>query len=135
MVSYRDGSVIAQMGIPDMKGAIAYAMSYPERLSIGQPLPDFESIGSLTFQKPDNEKFPCLGLAYSAGKTGGTMPAVMNAANEIAVEAFLSDRISFVCIPKIIGKTMEKHFVVANPELSDILEADRWARRIATEQV
>jgi 1-deoxy-D-xylulose-5-phosphate reductoisomerase len=135
MVSYRDGSVIAQMGIPDMKGAIAYAMSYPERLSIGQPLPDFEAIGSLTFQKPDNEKFQCLGLAYRAGKTGGTMPAVLNAANEVAVEAFLNGRILFTRISKLISNVMEKHFVVANPMLSDILEADNWARRIAAEHI
>jgi len=134
MVSYKDGSVIAQMGIPDMKGAIAYAMSYPERLSIGQPLPDFEAIGSFTFQKPDYEKFPCLGLAYNAGKTGGTLPAVLNAANEVAVEAFLGGRISFKNIPEVIEKTMGRHFVIAYPELSDILEADIWARRIAEEQ-
>ena len=135
MVSYKDGSVIAQMGIPDMKGAISYAMSYPERLSIGQPLPDFEAIGSFTFQKPDYEKFPCLGLAYNAGKTGGTLPAVLNAANEVAVEAFLNRRISFRNIPEVIEKTMGRHFVIAYPALSDILEADIWARRIAEEQL
>ncbi|RPH50621.1 MAG: 1-deoxy-D-xylulose-5-phosphate reductoisomerase [Desulfobacteraceae bacterium] len=135
MVSYKDGSVIAQMGIPDMKGAIAYAMSYPERLPIGQPLPDFEAIGSFTFHKPDYEKFPCLGLAYNAGKTGGTLPAVLNAANEVAVDAFLNRRISFRNIPEVIEKTMIKHFVIAYPELSDILEADIWARRIAEEQI
>lgn len=135
MVSYKDGSVIAQMSIPDMKGAIAYAMSYPERLPLGQPLPDFKSIGSLTFQKPDTGKFPCLDLAFSAGKTGGTLPAVLNAANEVAVEAFLTKRLHFTGIPEVIRKTMERHFVVANPALSDILEADNWARRIAAEQI
>ena len=135
MVSYKDGSVIAQMGIPDMKGAIAYAMSYPERLPIGQPLPDFKSIGSLTFQRPDTGKFPCLDLAFSAGKTGGTLPSVLNAANEVAVEAFLNKRLRFTDIPEVIRKTMEKHFVVANPVLSDILEADLWARKIAEEQI
>jgi len=135
MVSYKDGSVIAQMSIPDMKGAIAYAMSYPERLPLGQPLPDFKSIGSLTFQKPDTGKFPCLDLAFSAGKTGGTLPSVLNAANEVAVEAFLNKRLHFTDIPKVIRKTMEKHFVVANPALSDILDADFWARKIAVEQI
>ncbi|MDQ1330079.1 MAG: 1-deoxy-D-xylulose-5-phosphate reductoisomerase [Thermodesulfobacteriota bacterium] len=135
MVSYKDGSVIAQMGIPDMKGAIAYAISYPERLPIGQPPPDFESIGSFTFQKPDYEKFPCLALAYNAGKTGGTLPAVLNAANEVAVDAFLNRRISFRNIPEVIEKTMGRHFVIAYPELSDILEADIWARRITEEQI
>jgi len=135
MVSYKDGSVIAQMSIPNMKGAIAYAMSYPERLPLGQPLPDFKSIGSLTFQRPDTGKFPCLDLAFSAGKTGGTLPAVLNAANEVAVEAFLNKRLHFTDIPEVIRKTMEKHFVVANPALSDILDADFWARKIAGEQI
>jgi 1-deoxy-D-xylulose-5-phosphate reductoisomerase len=135
MVSYKDGSVIAQMGIPDMKGAIAYAISYPERLSLRQPIPDFNSIGSLTFQKPDTGKFPCLDLAFHAGKTGGTLPSVLNAANEVAVEAFLNSRIRFTDIPEVIRKTMERHFVVANPALSDILDADYWARTIAGEQI
>ena len=135
MVSYKDGSIIAQMGIPDMKGAIAYAMSYPERLPLGQPLPDFKSIGSLTFQKPDTGKFPCLDLAFYAGKTGGTLPSVLNAANEVAVGAFLNKRLQFTDIPEVIRKTMEKHFVVANPALSDILESDLWARKIAGEQI
>ncbi len=135
MVSYKDGSVIAQMGIPDMKGAISYAMSYPERLPLGQPLPDFKSIASLTFQKPDTGKFPCLDLAFSAGKTGGTLPSVLNAANEVAVEAFLNKRLHFTDIPEVIRKTMEKHFVIANPALSDILDADFWARKIAGEQI
>lgn len=135
MVSYKDGSVIAQMSIPDMKGAIAYAMSYPERLPLEQPLPDFKSIGSLTFQKPDTGKFPCLDLAFSAGKTGGTLPSVLNAANEVAVEAFLNKRLHFTDIPEVIRKTMEKHFVIANPALSDILDADFWARKIAGELI
>lgn len=135
MVSFKDGTVIAQMGIPDMKGAIAYALSYPKRLSIGQAVPDFNSIGSLEFKKPDTEKFPCIDLAFYAGKTGGTLPAVMNAANEIAVEAFLNRKISFIYIPEVIRKTMEKHFVIANPMLSDILGADFWARNIAAELI
>ncbi|MBU4036622.1 MAG: 1-deoxy-D-xylulose-5-phosphate reductoisomerase [Proteobacteria bacterium] len=135
MVSFKDGTVIAQMGIPDMKGAIAYAMSYPKRLPIGQSFPDFNSIGSLSFKKPDTEKFPCIDLAFYAGKTGGTLPAVMNASNEIAVEAFFNRKISFTYIPEVIRKTMEKHFVIANPMLSDILEADLWARSIAAEQI
>jgi len=134
MVSYKDGSVIAQMGIPDMKGAIAYAMSYPDRLPIGQPVPDFKSIGSLTFQAPDTGKFPCLDLAFSAGRTGGTLPSVLNAANEVAVEAFLNKRIRFTDIPEIVRKTMEKDFVLVNPALSDILDADFWARKIVGEQ-
>ena len=133
MVAYKDGAVIAQLGIPDMKGAIAYAMSYPERLPLNQPIPDFVNIGALTFQQPDLEKFPCLALACKACETGKTMPAVLNAANEVAVHAFLKQRISFAKIPEIIGKTMEKHSVVAHPTLFDIIEADKWAREMAGE--
>ena len=131
MVSYKDGAVMAQLGIPDMKGAIAYAMSYPQRLALQQSLPDFARMGALTFEPPDLEKFPCLALAYQAGKTGETLPAVLNAANEIAVQAFLKHRISFVKIPEIIRETMERHTVVKDPSLDDILEADRWAREQA----
>ncbi len=131
MVSFKDGAVMAQLGIPDMKGAIAYALSYPERLALEQPLPDFAGIGALTFEAPDLNKFPCLDLAYTACQTGGTLPAVLNAANEMAVQAFLKQRIPFVKIPEIIGKTMEKHTVVTYPAFDDILESDRWAREQA----
>lgn len=135
MVSYKDGSVIAQLGIPDMKGAIAYAISYPERLPIGQPIPDFINIGMLTFEKPDLEKFPCLALAYKACEAGGTLPAVLNASDEVAVQAFLKQHISFVEIPEIVSKTMKMHSITANPALTDIREADRWARRQAEAEV
>ncbi|MDM8523606.1 1-deoxy-D-xylulose-5-phosphate reductoisomerase [Desulfococcaceae bacterium HSG8] len=128
MVSYKDGSVIAQLGIPDMKGAIAYAMSWPERLPLEQPIPDFTNMGGLTFREPDMEKFPCLALAFRACERGGTLPAVLNAANESAVYAFLDHRISFIEIPAVILNTMERHTVIENPALPDILEADAWAR-------
>jgi len=131
MVSYKDGAVMAQLGIPDMKGAIAYAMSYPQRLALQQSLPDFARMGALTFELPDLGKFPCLALAYQAGKIGETLPAVLNAANEVAVQAFLKHLISFVKIPEIIRETMERHTVVNDPSLDDILEADRWAREKA----
>jgi len=131
MVSFKDGTVMAQLGIPDMKGAIAYAMAYPERLALRQPAPDFVSIGKLTFEKPDIKKFPCLALANIACETGRTLPAVLNAANEVAVAAFLENRLSFIKIPQIIEKTMEHHSVVTDPTLSDILEADQWARKQA----
>jgi len=131
MVSFKDGAVMAQLGIPDMKGAIAYALSYPERLALGQPLPDFAGIGALTFEKPDLNKFPCLDLAYKACQTGETLPAVLNAANEMAVQAFLKQHVPFVTIPEVIEKTMESHTVVTNPALDDILESDRWAREQA----
>jgi 1-deoxy-D-xylulose-5-phosphate reductoisomerase len=131
MVSFKDGTVMAQLGIPDMKGAIAYAMSHPERLALRQPEPDFARIGKLTFEKPDIQKFPCLALAYSACETGKTLPAVLNAANEMAVAAFLENGISFTNIPEIIRHTMENHCVVPDPTLGDILDADQWARKEA----
>ena len=131
MVSFKDGTVMAQLGIPDMKGAIAYALSYPERLALEQPLPDFVSIGALTFEKPDLEKFPCLALAYQACETDGTLPAVLNAANEAAVEAFLGKRISFLKIPEIIRGIMEQHTVITDPTLHDILRSDQWSREQA----
>ncbi|MBW2089703.1 MAG: 1-deoxy-D-xylulose-5-phosphate reductoisomerase [Deltaproteobacteria bacterium] len=126
MVSFKDGAVMAQLGIPDMKGAIAYALSYPERLALEQPLPDFAGIGSLTFEQPDLNKFPCLDLAYQACQAGETLPAVLNAANEMAVQAFLKQRVPFVKIPEVIGKT-----VVTNPTFNDIIDSDRWARKQA----
>ena len=128
MVAYRDGSVIAQLGVPDMKGAIAYALSYPERLALGQPLPDFAGIGRFDFEKPDLERFPCLGLAFEAVRAGGTLPAVLNAANEAAVALFLDNRIGFVDIPDIISATMQQHTVATSPDLAAIMAADQWAR-------
>ncbi len=135
MVSYKDGSVIAQMGIPDMKGAIAYALSFPERLPLNQPLPDFIGIGQLGFEAPDTAKFPCLALAFDACQTGYTMPAVLNAANEVAVDAFLNGRISHVQIPQVIRQAMGMHTVIEHPTLSHILEADRTARKQAAEVI
>jgi 1-deoxy-D-xylulose-5-phosphate reductoisomerase len=135
MVAYIDGSVIAQMGIPDMKGAIAYAMSFPERLPLKQPLPDFVGLGKLMFEPPDLEKFPCLALAYNACEIGGTCPAVLNAANEVAVHGFLEKQISFLNIPEINKEIMARHSVAANPTLSDIVEADQWARDQAEQMI
>ena len=129
MVAYRDGSIIAQLGIPDMKGAIAYALSYPERLALNQPMPDFSGQQDLTFQKPDLGRFPCLALAFKACKVGKTLPAVLNAANEVAVNAFLDSAISFIEIAKIVSMTMEAHELHPNPDLEDIINADAWARK------
>ena len=129
MVSFVDGSVIAQLGIPDMKGAISYAMSYPERMKLNQAIPEFANIGALTFEKPDMEKFPCLAMAYIACEKGATFPAVLNAANEICVEAFLREQISFTKIPELINKVMSCHRGSENPGLPDILAADEWARQ------
>jgi 1-deoxy-D-xylulose-5-phosphate reductoisomerase len=132
MVAFQDGSVMAQMGIPDMKTAIAYALSYPQRLPLGQALPDFPKIGALTFEAPDMDKFPCLKLACLACDCGETLPAVLNASNEIAVQAFLDEKISFSDIPEIIRKTMDHHTVIPSPGLDEILWSDSWARAEAT---
>lgn len=133
MVSYVDGSVIAQLGVPDMKGAIAYAITYPERLKIKQPTPDFAKIANLTFEKPDTDRFPCLKLAFDAAKEKETMPCVLNAANEVAVKAFLDKKISFTKISEVISKTMEKHELINSPNLDDIIATDNWARNICRE--
>jgi 1-deoxy-D-xylulose-5-phosphate reductoisomerase len=135
MVEYRDGSVIAQMGIPDMRGPLAYALNYPERLPLGLPSLDLTKVKSLTFEPPDLKKFPCLGYAYEALKTGGTMPAVLNAANELAVGAYLSGRIGFLEIARLIRKTMDGHVPQAVKSLEDVLEADRWGRERALEAI
>jgi 1-deoxy-D-xylulose-5-phosphate reductoisomerase len=135
MVAYKDGSIIAQLGIPEMKGAIAYALSYPERLALNQPMPDFSGAKDLTFRKPDLEKFPCLALAFKACKVGKTMPAVLNAANEVAVNAFLTNKISFTDIARIVDKAMEAHAVNPKPELSDILAADQETRKKAADLI
>ena len=128
MVGYKDGSVIAQMGQPDMKAAIAYALSAPDRIDLKMDFPSFADIQSLTFEKPDTEKFPSIEMAFEACKQKGTMPAVMNAANEVAVQAFLEKRIGFLNIFKIISKTMEDHTRIDNPDIVSIIKADLWAR-------
>jgi 1-deoxy-D-xylulose-5-phosphate reductoisomerase len=135
MVAYQDGAVMAQLGVPDMKAAIAYALSYPERLPINQPLPDFSGVQNLTFQQPDLAKFPCLALAFDACRVGKTMPAVLNAANEMAVTAFLENKIAFTDISRIVDMAMEAHVVSANPQLSDILAADQEARKKAEDLI
>lgn len=130
MVEYVDGSVIAQLGVPDMRLPIQYALTYPRRLQGSVPGLSWP-VGDLTFEMPDLKRFPALRLAYEAGYTGGTMPAVLNAANEVAVEQFLAGRLSFTGIPLLVEKVMAKHSVITAPKLEDILEADRWARESA----
>jgi len=132
MVEYVDSSIIAQLGIPDMRIPIAYALSYPERLNLDVPRVSLFDIGAFTFESPDFEKFPCLHYAYQAGTIGGTMPTVLNAANEIAVDAFLRERISFLDIPRTIKHVMEAHEVKALSTIDDAIEADRWARKEAS---
>ncbi len=128
MVEYVDGSVIAQLGIPDMKMPIAYALSYPERLPLDLPPLDLCALSTLSFEAPDLSRFACLGLAYRALRTGGTAPAVLNAANEIAVEAFLNGEISFLDIPAVIGEVLEGHAAQPLAYIDDVLRADRAAR-------
>ncbi len=131
MVEYVDGAVMAQLGIPDMKTPIAYALSYPERLSLDLPPLDLCRLGKLHFSAPDSQCFPCLGLAYEAIRRGGTTPAVLNAANELAVEAFLQKKIAFLDIPRTITTVMQRHTTTAASALEPILAADQWARHAA----
>ncbi|MBU0700015.1 1-deoxy-D-xylulose-5-phosphate reductoisomerase [bacterium] len=133
MVELVDGGVIAQLSVPDMKSPIAYCLSYPERLDGVIERLDLASIGGLTFEEPDTERFPCLQLAYDAIKIGGTMPAVLNAANEIAVSRFLARQIGFMDIPRIIKQVMDSHKVVLNPSLDDIFSATEWGKEMAKE--
>ena len=133
MVQYEDNSVIAQLSAPDMRLPISYALTYPERKFCKTPEIDFYKLGSISFAKPDMETFPCLAFAFKALEKGGTLPAVMNAADEIAVERFLRKEIFYGQISEIIEKVMAKHNNVVNPTLQDILEADEWARKVALE--
>ena len=133
MVSFKDGTVMAQLGTPDMKGAIAYALSYPERLCLKQAIPDFAGLGRLNFQRLEPGDFPCLELAFEASRTGGTLPAVLNAANEVSVYAFLERQIKFTDIPKVIETTMIRHRVAAGTSLAQIVAADQWGRAQALE--
>jgi 1-deoxy-D-xylulose-5-phosphate reductoisomerase len=131
MVEFVDGSLIAQMSIPDMRIPIQYALFYPERLPTNNKPLDLTQIKSLTFEEPDQGKFPSLGICYQALKMGGTAPAVLNAANEVAVRAFLEVKLSFVEIHEVVKQTLNHHNVVKNPILDDILNADNWSREEA----
>ncbi len=128
MIELIDGSVIAQMGVTDMRHAIQYALTYPERCTSELPPLDLAKLSSLRFEAPDEERFPCISLAYRALKTGGTLPAAMNAANEEAVQAFIDERISLPDIPRIIERVMNQHRTSAVKDLDTVLEADRSAR-------
>jgi 1-deoxy-D-xylulose-5-phosphate reductoisomerase len=132
MVEYVDGSVLAQLGTTDMQIPIQYALTYPARGNSPVSRLDLTRIGRLHFEKPDRGKFPCVDLAYEAGKKGGTYPAVLNAANEVAVNRFLKEEIPFTRIPEIISKTLRKYRPLTNGTLDGILSADRWARQEAS---
>jgi 1-deoxy-D-xylulose-5-phosphate reductoisomerase len=133
LVEYCDGSVISQLGHPDMRTPISYAMNYPERVPLHPPLLDLGKIGKLTFFPPDTEKFPCLQLAYEALAGGAGLPATLNAANEIAVHAFLNNQIAFLDIPKVIQETMTAYCPNPLSTIEDVLDVDQWARRTAEE--
>ena len=135
MVELADSSVLAQLGWPDMKLPILCCMSWPERIETPWRRLDLTEVGSLTFRQPDTDRYPCMDLAYAAGRAGGTMPAVLNAANEQAVALFLEEQIHFLDIPKLIDVVCDRHRVdlTANPSLDDVLAIDTWARQAVHE--
>ncbi|MGH9160765.1 MAG: 1-deoxy-D-xylulose-5-phosphate reductoisomerase [Vicinamibacteraceae bacterium] len=138
LVELSDGSVIAQLGVTDMRLPIQYAFSWPERWESPVPRLDLLSCGSLEFEAPDHARFPCLGLAYAALSAGGTQPVVLNASNEVAVASFLSRRVSFPAIPRLVEQALERHASLSRGEdasLEAIREADAWARRFTRETV
>jgi len=128
MVEFIDGSMLAQLSTPDMCLPIQYALTYPERARSDRVQTNLAKLGSLTFEEPDPERFPSLSHARHAGEVGGTLPAVLNAANEVAVEAFCERKIAFEQIPQMVARTMEAHRIVDHPTLEQILAADAWAR-------
>ena len=128
MVEYQDGAVVAQLGMPDMKGPIAYALTYPERLADVSPDLDLARVGALTFEEPDTDRFPCLAYAFDALGEGGTMPAVLSAANEVAVGCFLEGKIGYGDIARVIRSTMDVHTPAPVRTVEDALTADLWAR-------
>ncbi len=134
MVELTDGSLLAQLSVSDMRFAIQYALTWPQRLDGQLPPLDLARLGALHFSLPDMERFPCLALARAAAGAGGTMPAVLNAANEVAVEEFLADRLSFAGIWRVVEQTMAAHQMQNNPDLAAIMHADNWARRAAREK-
>jgi 1-deoxy-D-xylulose-5-phosphate reductoisomerase len=131
MVEFVDGSMLAQLSTPDMCLPIQYALTYPARVASQRVQTNLARLGQLTFEEPDREKFPALDLARKAGEIGGTLPAVLNAANEVAVNAFINQSINFPQISDLVARVMESHAVAAHPTLEQILEADTWARQEA----
>ena len=132
MVEFKDGSIIAQLGTADMRIPIQYALTYPERIPTKSERLDLATIGKLHFEKMDFDRFRCLQFAYEAGKIGGTLPVVLNAANEVAVHAFLAGEISFLQIEDWIEKALTSHQVIANPDLQTILQVDKETREVVS---
>jgi 1-deoxy-D-xylulose-5-phosphate reductoisomerase len=135
LIELQDTSVLAQLGLPDMRLPLLYALSYPERIYTNWERLDLIKVSNLNFYEPDRAKYPCMDLAYAAGKAGGLMPAVLNAANEQTVALFLAERVKFIDIPRIIETVCDQFTTqnIANPSLEDILNADGWARQAAIE--
>ena len=133
LVEFIDGSLIAQLSNPDMRVPIAYALGFPERIESGATQLDLAALGQLSFERPDAQRFPCLGLAYAALREGGTAPAVLNAANEVAVAAFLDGKLRYTAIPQVIESALGRAPATAADSLDVVLEADRSARRAASE--
>jgi len=135
MVEYIDGSVVSQMGLPDMKGAIAYALSYPDRIETGLPFLDIAAVGRLTFELPDMEAFPALGLCYRAMEMGGAAPAMLSAANEVVVEAFLDEKIGFTCMAEVMEHVLDSYISSEPSSIADVLRADLSGRDAAREKM
>ena len=135
MVEFVDGSILSQLSTPDMCLPIQYALTWPSRVASDRVQTDFAALGQLDFEAPDLVKFPALDQARRAGEAGGTLPAVLNAANEIAVDAFCDGQVSFNGISDAVGKVMDRHRMIEHPSLNDILEADKWARETARDMV
>ena len=135
MVEFEDGAVIAQMGMPDMREPIQLALSYPQRLPLDNKKIDFAALGSLNFHEPSYENFPCLGLAFKALERGGNIPCAMNAANEVAVAAYLQDKIGFYDISDTIARTMDSVPFIANPSEDDIFSTDALAAKLSAEML
>jgi len=131
LVEFVDGSMLAQLSTPDMCLPIQYALTYPARAASRRVQTNLARLGQLTFEEPDRERFPALDLARKAGELGGTLPAVLNAANEVAVSAFLKGRLNFPQISERVARVMDGHAVISHPRLEQILEADAWARQQA----
>ncbi len=135
LVEFRDKSIIAQLGLPDMRIPIQYALSYPKRFQNNLTRLDLKKISQLNFKDINHDLFPCLNYAYEAGKAGGTLPAVMNAANEIAVKYFLQDKIKFLDIPRIIKQKMDEHKPIKNPSLDEIMDIDKKVKSNVDKQI
>jgi 1-deoxy-D-xylulose-5-phosphate reductoisomerase len=131
LVQFQDGSLKAQLGLPDMKLPIQYALGYPQRLPADFPRFHFAQFPNLTFEAPDKETFRCLQLAYDAMSEGGSLPCVMNAANEIAVALFLQDKIGYLEIAQLVESVMKHHTLIENPTLNDLFQTDHWSREAA----